>query len=83
MNVYSELLDLLVREPETAPAGLFGTLTAVSPLTVTVRGTAVTKGLYYPRGTVYHPEDIGRELAVLPCEEGFVLLFFVEGGSGT
>lgn len=80
MNVYSELLDLLVREPEGAPPGLFGVLTSVSPLTVTIRGTAVTKGLFYPVGTVYRPEDIGKELAVLPCEEGFVLLFFVEGG---
>lgn len=80
MNVYSELLDLLVREPEAAPPGLFGVLTSVSPLTVTIRGTAVTKGLYYPKGTVYRQEDVGRELAVLPCEEGFVLLFFVEGG---
>lgn len=80
MNVYSELLDLLVREPEAAPSGLFGVLSSVSPLTVTIRGTAVTKGLYYPKGTVYRQEDVGRELAVLPCEEGFVLLFFVEGG---
>ena len=40
MNVYSELLELLTPEWKDAPAGLFGTLTAVSPLTVTVRGTA-------------------------------------------
>lgn len=83
MNVYSELLDLLVRQPEEAPPGLFGTLTSVSPLTVTIRGTAVTRGLFYPRGTVFHREDIGKELAVLPCEEGFLLLFFSEGGEGT
>ena len=37
MNVYSELLELLTPERKDAPAGLFGTLTAVSPLTVTVR----------------------------------------------
>ena len=80
MNVYSELLDLLVREPESGPAGLFGTLISVSPLTVTIRGTAVSKGLFYPAGTVYHWEDIGREHKALPCEEGFMLLFFVEGG---
>lgn len=79
MNVYSELLDLLVRQPEEAPPGLFGTLTAVSPLTVTVRGTAVTRGLFYPRGTKFRPEDIGKELALLPCEEGFLILFFSEG----
>lgn len=54
MNVYSELLDLLVREPESGPAGLFGTLISVSPLTVTIRGTAVSKGLFYLAGTVYH-----------------------------
>jgi len=77
MNVYSELLDLLVQEPEGGPAGLFGTLTSVSPLTVTIR---VSRGLFYPRGMTFHPEDIGREVAVLPCEEGFLILFFVEGG---
>ncbi len=80
MNVYSELLDLLAREPGTAPPGLSGTLTNVSPLTVAIRGTAVSKGLFYPAGFTFHWEDIGRELAVLPCEEGFFLLFFVEGG---
>lgn len=80
MNVYSELLDLLVREPEEAPPGLFGTLSAVSPLTVTIRGTAVTRGLFYPRGTKFRPEDIGKELALLPCEEGCLILFFSEGG---
>ena len=48
MNVYSELLELLTPERKDAPAGLFGTLTAVSPLTVTVRGTALTEGLFYP-----------------------------------
>ena len=31
MNVYSELLELLTPERKDAPAGLFGTLTAVSP----------------------------------------------------
>ena len=46
MNVYSELLELLTPERKDAPAGLFGTLTAVSPLTVTVRGTALTEGLF-------------------------------------
>lgn len=80
MNVYSELLDLLAREPGEAPPGLFGTLSAVSPLTVTVRGTPVSRGLFYPWGTVFRREDIGRELALLPCEEGFLILFFVEGG---
>jgi len=80
MNVYSELLDLLVREPEEVPPGLFVTLTSVSPLTVALRGAAVSRGLFYPRGMTFHPEDIGREVAVLPCEEGFLILFFVEGG---
>ena len=65
MNVYSELLDLLVREPEETPAGLFGTLAAVSPLTVSFRR-----------------EDIGRGLALLPCEAGLLILFFVEGVGG-
>lgn len=50
MNVYSELLELLTAGAEGRPAGLFGTLTADSPLTVTVRGTALTEGLFYSKG---------------------------------
>ena len=88
MNVYSELLEILLREPEGTTGGLFGTLTAVSPLTVTVRGTALTEGLFYPsgtrfreEGTVFQSESIGREVALLPCEEGFWILGFVGGGT--
>ena len=81
MNVYSELLEILLREPEGTTGGLFGTLTAISPLTVTVRGTALTEGLFYPGGTVFREEDIGREVALLVCEEGFWILGFVGGGA--
>lgn len=80
MNVYSELLELLTPERKDAPAGLFGTLTAVSPLTVTVRDGALTEGLFYLQGTVFREEDIGKELALLSCEEGFWILGFVGGG---
>lgn len=81
MNVYSELLEILLREPEGTTGGLFGTLTAISPLTVTVRGTVLTEGLFYPGGTVFREEDIGREVALLVCEEGFWILGFVGGGA--
>ena len=81
MNVYSELLELLRPQPESAPAGLFGTLTAISPLSVTVRGTALTEGLFYTDGTRFREEDTGREVALLPCEEGFWILGFVGGGT--
>ena len=81
MNVYSELLEILLREPEGTTGGLFDTLTAISPLTVTVRGTALTEGLFYPAGTVFRKEDIGKEMALLPCEEGFWILGFVGGGA--
>ena len=73
MNVYSELLELLTPERKDAP-------TAVSPLTVTVRGTALAEGLFYLQGTVFREEDIGKELALLSCEEGFWILGFVGGG---
>ena len=79
MNVYSELWELLRPEREDAPAGLFGTVTALSPLTVTLRGTALTEGLFYPSGTRFREEDVGREVALLPCEEGFWILGFVGG----
>ena len=81
MNIYSELLEILLREPEGTTGGLFGTLTSISPLTVTVRGTVLTEGLFYPDGTVFREEDIGREVALLVCEEGFWILGFVGGGA--
>lgn len=80
-NIYAALLDILQRPAGDTPPVLFGTLTAVSPLTVTVEGTAVSQRLFYPRGTVFYAEHIGREYALLPCEEGFLLLFQVEGGN--
>ena len=81
MNVYSELLEILLREPEATTGRLFRTLTATPPLTVTVRGTALTEGLFYPSGTRFREEDVGRTAALLPCEEGFWILGFVGGGT--
>lgn len=80
MNVYSELWAMLNREKPADPAGLFGTLTAISPVTVTVRGTALTEGLFFPSGTRFTREDIGRTVALLVCEEGFWFLGFAGGG---
>ena len=80
MNVYSELLELLSPRHQAEPPVLLGVIRGVSPLTLEVRGTAVTEGLLYPRGTVYRTEDVGREVALLPCGTGFLLLFEVEGG---
>lgn len=57
---------------------LFGTLAGVSPLTVRVGGCEVSEGLFRPAGMSLRAEDVGRTLALLPCEEGFLLLFFVE-----
>ena len=81
MNVYSELLELLTPERKDAPAGLFGTLTAISPVTITVGDTALTEGLFFPSGTRFTREDIGRTVALLVCEEGFWFLGFAGGGT--
>lgn len=81
MNVYSELWAMLNREKPADPAGLFGTLTAISPVTVTVRGTALTEGLFFPSDTRFTREDIGRTVALLVCEEGFWFLGFAGGGT--
>ena len=81
MNVYSELWALLNREGPTRPAGLFGTLTAISPVTLTVGDTALTEGLFFPSGTRFTREDIGRTVALLVCEEGFWFLGFAGGGT--
>ena len=79
MNVYSDLWELLRPEGQDAPMGLFGTVAAISPLTVALRGTALTEGVFYPSGTVFRQEDVGRGVALLPCEEGFWILGFVGG----
>lgn len=79
MNVYSELWALLRPEKSLDGGGaLFGTLAGVSPLTVRVGGCEVSEGLFRPAGMSLRAEDVGRTLALLPCEEGFLLLFFVE-----
>lgn len=77
-NVYSLLLDLLARDPERTAPGLFGAIAGASPLAVSIRGTTVRQGLFCPRGTRFTHEDIGREVALLPCEEGFLVLCEVE-----
>lgn len=79
-NVYSALLDMLQR-PEEPSGAIFGTLAAVSPLTIRVGDTDISQNLFYPSGTVFYPEHIGRTLALLPCEAGFLILFQTEGVS--
>ena len=81
MNVYSELLELLSPKTPQATPGLVGTLTDYAPLTVTVRGTALTEGLMYPIGMTFDEYDVGKSVALLPWEGGFFILFFTEGGS--
>jgi len=78
-NVYSQLLSLL--RSDTAQPGfcLFGTLTGVAPLRVRVGGREITQGLLYPAEKVFCPEQIGQNLALLPCENGLLILFEVEG----
>lgn len=79
MSVYSELWALL-RPVQSLEGGgaLFGTLTGVSPLSVRVGETELSEGLYRNAALVPRAEDIGRIVALLPCTEGFLLLFFVD-----
>lgn len=79
--IYGELLDLLQQKPAAAVGGLFGTLTGLSPLTVQIQGREVDQGLFCPRGTVFQQEDLGTEVALLPCAGGFLILFQVEEGN--
>lgn len=80
MNVYSELLELLTPRQNARPGGIFGKLSGLHPLTVTVGEETLSEGLFYPRGTRFYQEDLGRELVLLPCDEGFLILCFTEGG---
>ena len=81
MNVYSQLLDLLTPKKDREPTAVFGVLSAPQPLEVTLRGTRLTKGLFYTAGMVFRTEDVGREVLLLPCEQGLYLVGFVEGGN--
>ena len=83
MNVYSELWELLRPTQAEGTQVCFGTLTGISPLEVTVGDTPIRQGLYYPRGTAFPKEHLGRELALLALPDGFLILFQVEGGQGT
>jgi len=80
-NVYSALLDILRRSEGGGSPVLFGTVTAYDPIAVRVQETEVCGELLYPRGTRYDEKDLGREVALLPCTEGLLLLFQVEGGT--
>ena len=77
-NVYSELLDILRPERAEGAGCIFGTLTGVEPLTVRVGEREITQGLFYPAEKVFHVKQIGQNLALLPCENGLVILFEVE-----
>ena len=81
MNVYSELLALLRPDTPPAPTAFFGKLSGLSPVTVTVGEETLSEGLFWPKGMGFHSEDLGRELVLLPCEEGFLILCFTEGGT--
>lgn len=78
-NVYSRLLDLLGSQPAQQTGCIFGTLTGVNPLRVRVGGREISQGLFYPAEKVFHVKQIGQNLALLPCENGLLILFEVEG----
>lgn len=80
-GIYSELLELLCPGQPFRPQVCFGTLSGIAPLTVTVGDADIARGLLYARGTEFDETDIGSELALLPWEGGFVILFPVEGGT--
>ena len=82
MNVYSELLELLCPRREAGERGVcFGVISGVEPLRLTVGGTELSRGLLWPRGMTFDKRDLGREAALLPLEDGFLLLFEIEGGN--
>lgn len=82
MSVYSELLDLLTPRCQAALSGLMGTLTGLSPLTVTVEGTALSHNIFKLEGLAFTPEDLGRPLALLPYEGGIFILGAIEEAEG-
>lgn len=77
MNVYSELWELLKPKETQEGGALFGTVRSASPLSVSVGETVLTEGLFKPAGMSFTVYDIGRTVALIPCETGFLILFFV------
>lgn len=83
MSVYSELWDLLRPVPSQEAGAVIGRLSGLSPLSFTVGQTVLERSFILPLGSRFRPEDIGREAALLPCGEGFLFLFFTEGGTAS
>ena len=79
MNVYSAIAQLLSPRAGLEPPGLLGTLTRHAPVTVSVRGRELSEELILPAGRTFRPEDVGKQLALLPCEGGFLILTEVSG----
>lgn len=77
-NIYSRLLDVLAPTGPQQGGVVFGTLTGVDPLTVRIGGREVGENLFKPGQKVFHVEQIGQELALLPFESGLLILFEVE-----
>lgn len=77
-NIYSELLDILQGKRGQPGGCIFGTLTGTEPLTVRVGDREISRGLFHSREKMFHVEQIGEELALLPCENGLLILFEVE-----
>ena len=78
-NIYSQLLSLLQTSQPQQSGCLFGTLTGLNPLRVRVGGREMSQGLFYPAEKEVHMEQIGRNFALLPCENGLLVLCEVEG----
>ena len=81
MNVYSQLWELLRPTGTEGCSVCFGQVSGIRPPAVTVAGQALSQGLVWPRGTALTEADMGREVAMLPLPDGFLVLFQVEGGN--
>ena len=80
MSVYSELLELLRPDCPTQSPVIFGKLSGLSPLSVTVGEEKLSEGLLRLASLQLDKTDLGREAALLPCQEGFLILGITEGG---
>jgi len=72
--VYQELWALLRPKENSSPVGLPGVIASLSPLTVSLRGEAVSQGLFVPASLSLCEDDLGQTVAVLPLEGGLLVL---------
>ena len=74
MNVYSELFILLNETADPEPSAVFGVFAPAHSVAAALRGTRLTKGLFYPAGKLLRGGCHRSPLRLLPGFHAAALL---------